>query len=602
MLLLLLSVTIGFKSYDIAQKDKEFRYWQQTDNIFVILKEGFDYIAQFSRLVGEKIARNNTLDATYIGNTLQKTVGIAKISQEIFTLTLFDFTSPDGHVIASTIEGAIPNPPLVQKEDRSWMEVAPKKPWKLHISSPAQGIVSKEWIIPAGYGITNKAGEFLGSITAGINIGKLTQKIQRSLTSEGANFLLLTSDYKVVTSSSNAIPPEASAFFVQTLSTMPLKEDAARLPKSIRYQNITYHYYRYAYPYPYLILIGDNDYMLDREFKQIVMPQVIQTLALGAFFLVLLYFFRSRIVNPMVKLSGTALALAKGKTDVEIPAMGSVEGNTLADALSQVKDHQKKLADAYAEVEQRVAERTQSLQEALVAKQEFLNNMSHEIRTPVSCVEMRSGVLIDMWEELTEEERKDSALDIRQNCSRLCTLLSNLLDMAAYKAGKLSYNMKRDNIKNVAETVIAECAPLYESKELIVTLETKTNNTMALCDAVRIGQVIRNLLANAIRFTAEGTITLSLYDEDIHYEDGRKVKGLALSICDEGVGIPEKEMFTIFEAFTQSSKTRTGAGGTGLGLAICREIILAHQGTIRAENNQTGKGASFIFVIPVKGE
>jgi signal transduction histidine kinase len=113
---------------------------------------------------------------------------------------------------------------------------------------------------------------------------------------------------------------------------------------------------------------------------------------------------------------------------------------------------------------------------------------------------------------------------------------------------------------------------------------------------------VQNLVGNAIRFSPKGSaVTISLTEADLaagrRRGDKARVPGLALMVADNGPGIPESELETIFEKFVQSSKTKTGAGGTGLGLAIAREIVYLHQGDISARNRAEG-GAEFTFLLP----
>ncbi|MBU3914995.1 ATP-binding protein, partial [bacterium] len=130
-----------------------------------------------------------------------------------------------------------------------------------------------------------------------------------------------------------------------------------------------------------------------------------------------------------------------------------------------------------------------------------------------------------------------------------------------------------------------------------------TISTNVICDKYRIRQVIRNLLSNAVRFSPEiKKITISFESATLPKfpgSIGEDRPALAVSIKDEGVGIPENELKTVFDKFIQSSKTKTGAGGTGLGLTICYEIVKCHGGEIRADNNPEG-GAVFTFLLPYK--
>jgi signal transduction histidine kinase len=117
------------------------------------------------------------------------------------------------------------------------------------------------------------------------------------------------------------------------------------------------------------------------------------------------------------------------------------------------------------------------------------------------------------------------------------------------------------------------------------------------CDGVRVGQVLRNLVGNAIKFTpAGGRVWVELETGEIAGLPGGR--SVLLRVLDDGVGIPDGEYDAIFDKFTQSSRTRSKAGGTGLGLAICREIVQAHAGAIWAENRGRG-GACFTVALPI---
>jgi signal transduction histidine kinase len=131
-------------------------------------------------------------------------------------------------------------------------------------------------------------------------------------------------------------------------------------------------------------------------------------------------------------------------------------------------------------------------------------------------------------------------------------------------------------------------------KALSINTEITAESTISVFDKQRLFQVLVNIISNAIKFSEKGkTIQIQLLDGQM--TNGNKA--LCLRVTDEGPGIPESELGTVFDKFSQSSTTKTGAGGTGLGLAICQEIVEAHGGEIWAENEKTG-GAVFCFSIP----
>lgn len=177
---------------------------------------------------------------------------------------------------------------------------------------------------------------------------------------------------------------------------------------------------------------------------------------------------------------------------------------------------------------------------------------------------------------------------------RLGTLIDNLLDLSKFVANKMELNYQRIDLNELIDHIIEEGKSLYSfSKELNIIFN-RANDADTIADKEKIGQVVRNLLTNAFKFSPNnGLLKLSL--ENIIVEDK---PFLHFKIIDEGIGVPEEELEKIFESFIQSSRTRKN-GGTGLGLSICKQIIEAHDGKIWATNNQQ-VGAAFHFILPVK--
>ena len=257
---------------------------------------------------------------------------------------------------------------------------------------------------------------------------------------------------------------------------------------------------------------------------------------------------------------------------------------------------QKAKDELNAQLESIVTERTQELEQALLAKTEFLNNMSHEIRTPIGGMSIISKELVESWKSFTEDRRIELAKAVTTNAERLRLLVGNLLDLAKFSHGKMLLDLKKVDLNQLVREMIIETESLYLHGKNISFSFNFTSDNDAIIDAERISQVLRNLFVNAIKFSPNNsTITINIVGSEITYDDGLKVEALHLTITDQGIGIPEYEFDAIFNPFIQSSKTKTKAGGTGLGLAICKNIIEAHHGEIWAENMI---GARFNFLIP----
>jgi len=248
--------------------------------------------------------------------------------------------------------------------------------------------------------------------------------------------------------------------------------------------------------------------------------------------------------------------------------------------ITNIKNIQREL-----EIAKHDAEKANSL------KTEFLANMSHELRTPMHSIITFSRQGIEYISKWPEEEHIENLSLINESGERLLELINDLLDISKLEAGAATYDINEHNLYDTSLAVVRQLKSLIEKKNITINMKERTNLQKAAYDKDKLTQVILNLLSNSIKFTPQGsTITISF----------RKItNGIRFSITDEGMGIPEDELESVFDKFVQSRKTKTNAGGTGLGLAICKEIIEYHNGTIWAENNKDC-GAKFSFIIPIK--
>ncbi len=236
--------------------------------------------------------------------------------------------------------------------------------------------------------------------------------------------------------------------------------------------------------------------------------------------------------------------------------------------------------------------------QANLAKSEFLANMSHEMRTPMHAILSYANFGLRRIDKVPREKLAEYYQEIKNSGERLTLLLNDLLDLAKLEAGSMSYAMAENDISAIVGEVVMEFKAAAEEKGILLSLDAPEAPLIGWCDHARLGQVIRNLLSNALKFTDPGKkITLQVA-EDVHNIGGREDnQAIKISVRDQGIGIPPSEIETIFDKFIQSSTTKSGAGGTGLGLAICNQIIQAHHGKIWAENNENG-GAVFFVLLP----
>jgi signal transduction histidine kinase len=237
------------------------------------------------------------------------------------------------------------------------------------------------------------------------------------------------------------------------------------------------------------------------------------------------------------------------------------------------------------------------------AKSEFLANMSHELRTPMHAILSFSEMGAEKVDTATRDDRLRYFTRIRQSGERLLGLLEDLLDLSKLEVGRMDFHMRESNLWEVAKAAAGDMEMEIKSHSLTFNVIPPEIETTASFDTDKIMQVARNLFSNAIKFTPDGkSITVSFGSDSLPAGNGngtpQSVPAVAMTVKDEGIGIPEDELESVFDKFVESSNTRTGAGGTGLGLAICKEIVTVHGGTIRAEKNPGG-GAIIKVVLPI---
>jgi signal transduction histidine kinase/CheY-like chemotaxis protein len=305
-------------------------------------------------------------------------------------------------------------------------------------------------------------------------------------------------------------------------------------------------------------------------------------LAIGAAFLTSRRMQRT-ITTPLLGLADTARAISATRNySLRAGPASSDEIGVVIHSFNEMLD--------------RIAEALEREREASRLKDEFLATLSHELRTPLTAM---LG-----WTRMLRSSRLDAALQLKaleiieRNARAQAMLVEDLLDMSRIASGRPRLRVGEADLAAIVEAAVDVVQPAAAAKRLRLKVEITTRPAMTYGDSGRLQQVVWNLLSNAVKFTPpEGEVRLRL----------ERQNGYHLTVQDTGAGIDPAFLPIVFDPFRQADGTSSREhGGLGLGLAIAKRLVELHGGTIQAQSQGRGRGATFEVhlpsVLPIPGE
>jgi signal transduction histidine kinase len=233
----------------------------------------------------------------------------------------------------------------------------------------------------------------------------------------------------------------------------------------------------------------------------------------------------------------------------------------------------------------------QQLEQTSKAKSEFLANMSHELRTPMNAILGFNEMVLDGLYGDVPAELKEPLTDIQVNGRHLLRLINDVLDLSKIEAGRMELALGEYSVREVVDIVYVSLRSLAAEKSLHFVINVPDDLPIAYGDNGRLTQCMMNLAGNAIKFTKQGQVEISV-----------KLVGseLIYQVSDTGIGIPKEELANVFTEFRQVDATVTREfGGTGLGLSITKKFVEMHGGRIWVES-EIGKSCTFFFAVPLR--
>lgn len=353
---------------------------------------------------------------------------------------------------------------------------------------------------------------------------------------------------------------------------------------------------------------------------------ILSGILVGVAIIITSTFLGNSISRPIQKLRDIMNEVAQGKFDSKIDVKGTQEIEDLAKQLEVmrfnisntnthlnelVKERTKKIENTISELKEKEDALEESNKNLLLANEklslqskiqrDFINITAHELRTPIVPIITLTELL---YNKITKEnktqknlskesEKKQEFLQvILRNCYRLHRLTEDILDVTKIESQTLKLNKERVQLNEIIMNVVNDYKDIiskkrYGSDKIRIVYEPSKDNTFVNADKVRLSQVLSNLLDNALKFTKEGNIIITT-------KKLKENEEIMVSIKDSGTGIDPEILPQLFKKFATKSEQ-----GTGLGLFISKNIIEAHGGIMRGENNSESNGSTFCFTLPI---
>ena len=369
---------------------------------------------------------------------------------------------------------------------------------------------------------------------------------------------------------------------------------------------------------PELSVIGYIEAELDYSSNLIRLYQdtaVSLIVVLTGFIISLVFAFNiiREIVEPISRMNRAIMSIREGQLDTRIT--GAMHGE-LERLRSGINSMARAIADYHDEMQNSIDQATSDLNETLTdlenknaqldfanrkareaarLQTEFLANMSHELRTPLNGV---IGFAVQLGKTNLTEHQKDYLRTIESSAKHLLAIINNILDFSKLEAGRLSFEKIPFSLRDtVYDTVNLLLPTVYEKNiDLSVDIDSGVPD-LVVGDPLRLQQILTNILGNAVKFTNQGSVTLTMSSSGLVSPNSEIL--IEAQVSDTGIGISPSQLKTIFRPFTQANASISRTfGGTGLGLVITAKLLSKMGGSITVKSN-IGKGSRFSMSIPL---
>jgi signal transduction histidine kinase/DNA-binding response OmpR family regulator len=297
----------------------------------------------------------------------------------------------------------------------------------------------------------------------------------------------------------------------------------------------------------------------------------------------------SELENMNTELEAQAQKLQASEEELKVQQEELLQANQELEENTRALEEKNQLI---IERNQEIQAKAEELALSTKYKSEFLANMSHELRTPLNSILLLSRLMSENNEKNLTPDQIEYAKVIQSSGNGLLSLIDEILDLSKIESGKMQLELTHTSIQEIVNDMKVLFEPVAKEKNVELKITTTENLPTIETDKLRLEQILRNLLSNALKFTSQGYVSLNITQT-------KDKNAIVFSVKDTGIGIPKDKQHLIFEAFQQADgSTRRKFGGTGLGLSISRELSKLLGGDINL-NSKEGEGSEFVVTLPI---
>ncbi len=515
-------------------------------NIEKTISESFGYCNKINSYMGRQIAQHGNRDLQFILKIFRQADKTENKNSQLLSWSSFDFVAPDNLQLVNSKVGIRKDPPDMSK--RQYSSRSREKPWTLQVSFPVFGNPSASWVIPAGTGITDDTGKYLGAIIVGFNIAELTSLVEHRLISQ-SSFVVLDEDLNIIIQSKDA--ETNNQIYRKKLDKFYFEEKSGVISKDFNIGKVKYFYYQKFDDYPYIVLTGFNQALLAKEFNHSVLPIIGGSIFITAFFLMILYLFKARIIFLI---------------------------------------HKEKLLE----------KSLWNKRNTINLKTKLIQATSHDLKNYIFGISGLSKLIIQDKTKSEIEANEDLKMveELHHQSEELMGFVEDLLDTNQNEEGEFNLGKMQicDIINLIRRMVILNKNFALENRiNLELDNKTKFKTVNVECDVRRLKQVLNNIINNAIKYSNQNNVVI------LQITLQNQGKEVCISTIDQGIGMSEKEVVMALngdgEKISKSGLSKA-FDSHGLGIPIIKKLIELHKGRLEI-NSSKGCGTEVKIYLNV---